>query len=125
MKKIKVGNSILKVKFAKKPNELTRGLMNIKNLPENEGMLFCYGKEQLLSFWMKNTTVPLSIAFIDKNKKITQIEDLQPLNEKSVKSLKPAKWALEVNQGWFKENNIKTGDKLSFFDNLKIKINII
>ena len=73
-------------------------------------MLFCYPEEKHLSFWMKKTPLPLSIAFIDANKRIIQIEKLKPHDEAGVKTKAPAKWALEVNQSWFDNNNIKVGD---------------
>ena len=97
--------------------------MKIDNLPQDQGMLFCYPQERVLSFWMKNTTIPLSIAFIDKNKKVVQIEDLNPHDESSVISKVPSKWALEVNKDWFKKNNINVGSVLSLsYEKIKIKI---
>ena len=119
MPTIKVGNKSLKVKLAITPQQQRQGLMNVRGkgptkLPENEGMLFIYRREEILSFWMKNTTLPLSIAFIDKNCNITEIRDMQPLGLDSVRSAKPAQYALEVNRGWFTKNNIKIGDKVKF-----------
>ena len=99
--------------------------MNITSLGENEGMLFCYPKEQELNFWMKSTPIPLSIAFIDKDKVITQIEELYPYDESGIKTNKntPAKWALEVNSGWFEKNNIKVGQKVDIpFREVKIRV---
>jgi len=87
-------------------------------------MLFSYPHDRILTFWMKNTTIPLSIAFIDKNKKIVQIEDLVPLSEESIKSNVKVKWALEVNKGWFSKNSIKVGDKVNFSHN-KINIRVL
>jgi uncharacterized membrane protein (UPF0127 family) len=122
---ITVGSAKLKAKIAKKPRDQARGLMFTKSLPSDQGVLFSYPQPQTLSFWMKNTTIPLSIAFIDENYKIFQIEDLTPGNEESVKSISPAQWALEVNQGWFKDNNVDIGDKISLKSNKMIKINVI
>ena len=98
--------------------------MHTKNLSRDQGMLFSYPQDRILTFWMKNTTIPLSIAFIDKNKKIVQIEDLEPLSEESIESNQKVKWALEVNKGWFSKNNIKIGDKVNFSHN-KIKIRVL
>ena len=117
MKTIKVGNKTLKVRLAITPMQQRRGLMNIQGmgptkLPENEGMLFIYRREEILSFWMKNTTIPLSIAFIDKKGIITEIRDMKPLGMDSVRSAKPAQYALEVNRGWFTKNRIKIGSKV-------------
>ena len=110
MKTITLNNTKLNVKTANSPSEHACGLMNITSLPENHGMLFCYPEEKHLSFWMKDTQIPLSIAFIDKDKRIIQIEDLEPFDEAGVKTILPAKWALEVNKGWFNNNNVKLGD---------------
>ena len=117
MKTIKVGNKTLKVRLAITPMQQRRGLMNVQGmgptkLPENEGMLFIYRREEILSFWMKNTTIPLSIAFIDKKGIITEIRDMKPLGMDSVRSAKPAQYALEVNRGWFTKNRIKVGSKV-------------
>ena len=124
MKLLKVGNAELKVKLAYTGQQQARGLMNITSLPDNEGMLFCYPEEKHLSFWMKKTPLPLSIAFIDANKRIIQIEKLQPHDEAGVKTKAPAKWALEVNQDWFDNNNIKVGDLVDIPQS-KIKIRVV
>ena len=88
------------------------GLMNRNSLPDGEGMLFIFENEQFLSFWMKNTTIPLSIAFIASDGRILDIKDMRPLDESSVLSSRPAKYALEVPQGWFDRAGIRTGDRL-------------
>jgi uncharacterized membrane protein (UPF0127 family) len=117
MKTIKIGNKILKVKLAQTPEQQQRGLMNVQGmgptkLPKDEGMLFVYRREEILSFWMKNTTLPLSIAFINKKGIITQIEKMEPLKTDSVRSAERSLYALEVNRGWFTKNNINVGDKV-------------
>lgn len=86
------------------------GLMFREKLGDNEGMLFVFDNEQKVSFWMKNTAIPLSIAFIDKNFAITEILDLKPNDLKSKKSKKKVKYALEVNKNYFIKNDIKAGD---------------
>lgn len=95
-------------------SELTRtaGLMFRKELGWNEGMLFVFENEKKVSFWMKNTLIPLSIAFIDRNCVIIEILDLKPNDLTSKKSKKKVKYALEVNQDYFRKNDIKTGDKI-------------
>jgi len=94
--------------------ELTRmnGLMYRRMLPENRGMLFVFPYVSEQSFWMKNTYVPLSIAFIDEAGVIVSIADMKPLTTDPHPSLKPAKYALEVNQGWFAKRGIKPGAKV-------------
>ena len=125
MKTIKIGKASLEVAVSKSRAAQKRGLMYIKSLPCNHGMLFEYPKEQKLTFWMKNTKIPLSIAFIDKNKKIIEIQDMDPYDEKKISSEGKAKWALETNQGWFEKNNITVGDSMLLSESRMIKIKIV
>ncbi|MBU1077150.1 MAG: DUF192 domain-containing protein [Spirochaetes bacterium] len=91
----------------------TKGLMYRKSLEENEGMLFIFDQNRVVSFWMKNTFIPLSVAFIDSNYKIVNIAQMSPLDEETHHySYSPVKYALEVNQGWFKKHNIEPGDRV-------------
>jgi len=127
---IKINNTPLKVKLARAQKQMARGLMDSQGaspnkLKPNEGMLFVYSKEELLSFWMKNTSTPLQIAFIGADLRIQQIESLKPHNEASVKSKRPAQYALEVNLGWFDDNNIKVGDKITIPNLHLIKIRVL
>ena len=86
-----------------------------KELPENQGMLFIFKTEGQYSFWMKNTGIPLSIAFIDKNKKIISIQEMAPFDETNHHAPpRPVKYALEMNAGWFKKRGIITEDKVEF-----------
>lgn len=123
---IYIGNAKLSVQVARTAREQARGLQNVPNLDKDKGMLFSYPQTKILAFWMKDTTIPLSIAFIDENKRIIQIEDMEPLSDKSVKSNKPAMYALEVNKGWFKDNGISVGDLIRIQDsNKSVRINIV
>lgn len=107
------GNSIfVKAEVAQKEEERNYGFMNRKNIPEGTGMLFVFEKDQVLSFWMKNTPHPLSIAYIDRTGKIQNIFDMTPFSLAPVKSTRSVRYALEVPQGWFEKNGIKTGDKV-------------
>ena len=99
----------LYAEIAKTPESHLRGLMGRKYLPYNNSMLFDFGKEKLLSFWMANTYIPLQIAFIKANGKIGQIERMAPLSTRAVKSNSDYRYALEVNDGWFDDNNIYIG----------------
>jgi uncharacterized protein len=84
-----------------------------KEMPENKGMLFVFDGLDYHSFWMKNTYIPLSIAFITEGKKIIQIEDMAPLDTISFHtSIIPVKYAVEVNEGWFRRHNVKVGDRV-------------
>jgi uncharacterized membrane protein (UPF0127 family) len=85
------------------------GLMHRRMMPENRGMLFVFAYAQPQSFWMKNTHIPLSIAYVDENGVIVHITDMKPLTTDPHPSLKPAKYALEMNLGWFAKHGIKAG----------------
>jgi uncharacterized membrane protein (UPF0127 family) len=82
-------------------------------LPEDRGMLFVFGREQVLSFWMRNTHIPLSIAYIDSEGRIVDIQDMKPLDDDPPHyvSAEPVRYALEVNQGFFEERGIEVGDR--------------
>lgn len=109
-----VGNNIIHVELAITDAERQTGLMNRDEIPDNHGMLFIFEKEQRLSFWMKNTRIPLSIAYIDKKGKILEIYDMEPYSLESVSSKRSSiKYALEVNKGFFRESGIKVGDSIN------------
>jgi hypothetical protein len=91
-----------------------KGLMHVRKLDKNNGMIFIWPKSTQHCMWMKNTPLPLSIAYLSKDGSILEIYDMVPLSEKSVCSLKKARMAVEVNQGWFKTNQIIVGDKINF-----------
>lgn len=109
---LQVGEQQLSVELACTAAEQQQGLMHRKSLPENQGMLFVFEQERTLSFWMKNTLIPLSIAYIDKQGTIVDIQDMQPLDLSTHPSSKPAQYALEVNQGWFKQHGIQAGSAI-------------
>ena len=96
------------------PEAMSRGLMYRKELAGNRGMLFVYEEERLLSFWMANTSIPLSIAFISVDGTIVDIQDMAPFDRTSHVSDAPALYALEVNQGWFRDKGIHVGDKVEW-----------
>lgn len=116
---IKIKNITLKAEFAETDEEHQYGLMNRLEIPANFGMLFIFDREDDRSFWMKNTFVDLSIAYIGENKKILEILDMAASksstdNPISYPSQYKAKYALEVNKGWFKKNKIQVGDKITY-----------
>lgn len=101
------------VEIASTSQEHAKGLMDRSELCENCGMLFIFDDEDYRTFWMKNTKIPLSIAFVDRNGVINDIQDMKPYQTFPTYSSKyPAKFALEVNQGWFKNNYITVGSKI-------------
>lgn len=89
------------------------GFMERKKIPDGTGMLFIFEYDQKLSFWMKNTPHPLSIAYIDSNGIIREIYDMTPFSLSSIESTVSVRYALEVPQGWFQKNNITPGDKIT------------
>ena len=90
-----------------------KGLMDRKTMGENRGMLFVFDREQKLNFWMKNTYIPLSIAYISTSGIINEIMDMKPLDTAvTYPSAMPALYALEVNRGWFARNNITKGCRI-------------
>ncbi|MDR1463393.1 MAG: DUF192 domain-containing protein [Azoarcus sp.] len=93
-------------------NEANRrlGLMYRGNLPEGRGMVFVFTSDALICMWMKNTLIPLSVAFIDHEGRIINIEDMAAQSEDNHCAAKPARYALEMNQGWFAKHGIKAGD---------------
>ena len=91
-----------------------KGLMGRESLDENHGMLFVYDRDSRKSFWMKNTKIPLSIAYIAADGTIREIYDMEPLSTRTVDSRYSVRYALEVNQGAFERHGIKTGDKVEF-----------
>ena len=107
------GNSIsINAEIARTDNERSQGFMNRKKIPDGTGMLFVFEKDEILNFWMKNTPTALSIAYIDSSGKIRNIFDMKPFSLEPVKSTVSVRYALEVPQGWFSRNGIKTGDKI-------------
>jgi len=100
----------IKVEVARTEKEKERGLMFREQMGKDEGMLFVYERQDWLSFWMKNTPLPLSIAFIDKDGKIVDIQDMEPFILVTHISAHPATYALEMNRGWFAREGIKVGD---------------
>ena len=103
----------VKAELAITPEERTHGFMERKTIPDGTGMLFIFEKDQILSFWMKNTPHPLSLAYIDSRGKIRNIYNMKPFSLESIESTVSVRYALEVPQGWFDKNNIKIGDSIS------------
>jgi len=103
----------VKAEMAIKPEERNFGFMKRKKIPDGTGMLFVFDSDQILSFWMKDTPHPLSIAYIDSKGVIKDIFPMTPYSLSSIQSTVSVRYALEVPQGWFKKNNIKEGDKIS------------
>jgi len=107
------GGHQIDVQLAQSPYEWSKGLMWRTSMPENEGMLFIFDQPTRQCFWMKNTYLPLSAAFIADDGSIVNIADMRPLSTQEHCSEKPVRFVLEVHQGWFQKNNIEAGDIVS------------
>ncbi len=107
-----VGDREITVEVAATPETRSRGLMYRSSMPADAGMLFVYDDEAQRCFWMRNTLIPLSLAYVDASGEIRQILDMQPLTETTHCSKEGAQYALEMNQGWFERHGISPGDTL-------------
>jgi len=111
---IRAGGVEVRVEIADEPSEHSRGLMFRESLAENAGMLFIYPSERTLAFWMKNTLLPLDIAYADREGRIVDIQQMEPQTLDTHPSAAPAQYALEMNQGWFEANGVRVGDRIEF-----------
>ena len=110
---LRIGAHALKVEVAASDPQREKGLMFRETMPRNEGMLFVFDEPAYHSMWMKNTLLPLSVAFVDAHGTILNILDMEPRTLDSHMSAGPAIYAIETNKGWFEEKKIKAGDKVT------------
>jgi uncharacterized protein len=107
---LKIGNAPVEAEIADTPTSSERGLMYRSSMAENHGMLFVFDNPRKATFWMKNTKIPLSIAYIDKAGKILEIKSMKPFDETIVPSATDkVGYALEMNDGWFNRHGISAG----------------
>ena len=109
--RISTGMHVLQVQVAQTPEQQATGLMFRKTMGTNEGMLFIFDEPRQQCFWMKNTLLPLSVAFIDDAGVVANIDDMKPQTLESHCSAKPVRFVLEMNVGWFDKRGIKAGSK--------------
>lgn len=102
----------LDVQLAQTPEQRQIGLMWRKDMPLHEGMLFVFEQASTQCFWMRNTLIPLTAAFVEDDGTIVNLADMQPQSDESHCSSKPVRFVLEMNQGWFAKRQIKPGAKL-------------
>ena len=102
------------VEVARTPEEQQRGLMYRRSLAEDKGMLFAYDSDRMLSFWMKNTYIPLSIAFLSSDGVIREIHDMEPESQRTIPSSRSVRFALELNQGAFARVGAEPGTRVVF-----------
>ena len=111
--KLQAGMHQLDVQLALTPDQRQIGLMYRVDMPQHEGMLFVFEQATQQCFWMKNTPLPLTAAFVADDGTIINLADMQPQSTDSHCSAKPVRFVLEMNQGWFARKSIKAGYKLS------------
>lgn len=107
---LEAGKHRLEVEVAADDRTRNFGLMYRSHLPSDQGMLFVYSSPTRICMWMKNTLIPLSVAFLDDDGRILNIEDMTPQSEESHCAVQPVRYALEMNQGWFAGHGLKAGD---------------
>ena len=106
------GMHVIRAELAVTPTQQATGMMFRREMGANEGMLFINGDSSVRCFWMRNTLIPLTIAFIAEDGTIVNLADMQPQSDESHCSAAPVRYALEMNQGWFAKRGIKAGHKL-------------
>jgi len=111
--RLSAGMHQIDAQVAQTPQQRSTGLMWRKEMPQHEGMLFVFDRPTVQCFWMQNTLMPLSAAFIQDDGTIVNIADMKPLALDSHCSERPVRYVLEMQQGWFAKKNIKAGAKLS------------
>ncbi len=111
--RLSAGMYQIDAQVASRPRQQQTGLMYRKEMPQAEGMLFVFEQPSTQCFWMKNTLLPLTAAFVADDGRIVNLVDMQPLTLDSHCSEEPVRYVLEMNQGWFARKNIKKGAKLA------------
>ena len=117
--KISIESLFSKIEVVSNSQERKLGLMYRENLPYDNAMFFIWEYKKKQCMWMRNTYIPLNVAYIDSSGKILEIYDMVPLSDESVCSKKRVRYALEVNLNWFEDNNILVGDVLDISNLVK------
>ena len=110
---ITAGMYLINAQVAATPQQRSTGLMFRQQMPQGEGMLFVFEQPSQQCFWMKNTPLPLTAAFVADDGSIVNLVDMKPLSTESHCSSKPVRYVLEMNQGWFGKKGLKAGSKLA------------
>jgi uncharacterized membrane protein (UPF0127 family) len=112
---LNAGMHLIRAEVAADFGTRMRGLMHRPSMPQNAGMLFIFDEATQHCMWMKNTLIPLSVAFLDDRGTIVNIADMEPHSEQSHCAVRPVRYALEMNRGWFAARGIKPGSRLGGF----------
>ena len=110
---LRAGMYRIDAQVAARLHERQIGLMHRQSMPQHEGMLFVFEQPGVQCFWMKNTLLALTAAFIADDGRIVNLADMQPLDERSHCSAEPVRYVLEMNQGWFQSKRIQPGSKIT------------
>ncbi len=113
MTELTIGMFRVEAEVAANDEHRQRGLMQRKSMPANRGMLFVFTEPQRHCMWMKNTLLPLSVAFLDDEGRIVNVEDMKPQTEDNHCAARPARFALEMNLGWFRQKGLGAGAKIN------------
>jgi uncharacterized membrane protein (UPF0127 family) len=116
---LNAGMHLIRAEVVSDPGARAQGLMHRKQLAQNAGMLFIFDEQAPHCMWMKNTLVPLSVAFIDDSGAIVNIADMEPHSEASHCAARPVRYALEMNRGWFAARGVKPGSRLGGIPGIK------
>lgn len=111
--KLSTGMHVLEVQVAQTPEQQATGLMFRKTMGTNEGMLFVFEEPRQQCFWMKNTLLPLSVAFIGDDGTVVNLDDMKPQSLDSHCSTRPVRFVLEMNVGWFDKRGVKAGSRFA------------
>jgi uncharacterized protein len=110
---LSIGMYRIEAEVAANPANRAQGLMNRRNMAAQQGMLFVFTENNTHCMWMRNTFIPLSVAFLDEQGRIINIEDMTPQTESNHCAARPARFALEMNKGWFAQKGITAGTRLN------------
>jgi uncharacterized membrane protein (UPF0127 family) len=111
---VRINGAVVQAELAATSTQRSQGLMGRTSVPDTAGMLFLFAQDQVLDFWMKDTPIDLSIAFIDADRRIINIEPMTANDLSSITSARPARYALEVRRGWFADRGIAAGALVEF-----------
>jgi uncharacterized protein len=117
-RELRLAGQTLTVEIAATPDTMARGLMYREHLPDDHGMLFIWPADQIVAMWMKNTLIPLSVAFIGSDFHVLNIADMEPHSRQVHPSHGPARYALELNQGWFARYGVEAGSRIEDLERL-------
>jgi uncharacterized protein len=116
---LNAGMHLIRAEVVSDPGTRAQGLMYRKSMAQNAGMLFIFDEAAVHCMWMKNTLIPLSVAFIDDRGAIVNVEDMEPQTEASHCAAQPVRYALEMNRGWFAARGVKPGSRLGGIPGVK------